>query len=242
MVTFEGTQGWEANFRLSWEILENDIKDTEGIKSTIKTNEIGSKFLTGFSLVIPPSSYEEARIIAIEKGNRVADYLSSIHNLSVEAYLTNITEIKSQGEIKKGYATLEVSASLHKPVDLDFANIKKFLACNDPKVLRQLAHYSKGLKYSRDPITQFREFYLMLEDEYGKKHPNLQKYSYIRHAIMHAKLDPKHEQKLLDQIGTSYIDPSSPEAIEFVKEKLPDLANEATQIVTKIQRTLDISP
>jgi hypothetical protein len=70
---------------------------------------VGSKFLTRFSLSIPLSSAEEALIIAVEKGNRVADYLGSIHSLPVQAYLSSITEIKPKGEVKTGIASLNVS-------------------------------------------------------------------------------------------------------------------------------------
>lgn len=59
-----------------------------------------SKFLTRFSLSIALSSAEEALIIAVEKGNKVADYSGSIHSLPVQAYLSNITEIKPKGEVK----------------------------------------------------------------------------------------------------------------------------------------------
>lgn len=65
---------WNANFKLDWDILEYSIKDCDGIISNVKTNELGNIFLSGFSLVIPPVSAEEALIIAVEKGNRVADY------------------------------------------------------------------------------------------------------------------------------------------------------------------------
>ncbi len=125
MTIIEGSLGWNANFNLSWDILENSIKDTDGIISNVRTNELGSKFLTGFSLSIPQSSAEEALIIAIEKGNRVADYLSSIHRLPVQAYLLNITEIRPKGEAKTGIVTCKMSGNVHHPVDLDFADIKK---------------------------------------------------------------------------------------------------------------------
>ncbi len=125
MTIIEGSLGWNANFNLSWDILENSIKDTDGIISNVRTNELGSKFLTGFSLSIPQSSAEEALIIAIEKGNRVADYLSSIHRLPVQAYLLNITEIRPKGEAKTGIVTCKMSGNVHQPVDLDFADIKK---------------------------------------------------------------------------------------------------------------------
>ena len=235
MTTTEGSLGWNANFKLSWDILENSIKDIDGIISEIRRNELGSKFLTGFTLYIPPSNAEEALIIAVEKGNRVADYLGSIHCLPVQAYLSNITEIKPKGEVKAGIARLMASANIHQPVDLDFANIKNLLTCDDSKILRQLAHYNFGLRYSHDPINQFREFYLVLEDEYGKEDPYLKKYSYIRHALNHPELNAKEVKiKLLGEIGSNHIDPSSPEAQKFVEDKLQSLKQDANKIILKI--------
>jgi hypothetical protein len=235
----EGSLGWNANFNLSWDILEYSIKDTDGIISNVRTNELGSKFLTGFSLSIPQSSAEEALIIAVEKGNRVADYLSSIHRLPVQAYLLNITEIRPKGEAKTGIATVKMSGNVHQPVDLDFANIKKLLACSNRKILRQLAHYNMGLRCSSDPINQFREFYLVLEDTYDKGHSHLKKYSYIRHALNHPELDyPQFASKLLHEIGVAHIDPSSPKAKELVEQNLRDLKHDAAKIISDILKTI----
>jgi len=235
MTTTEGSLGWNANFKLSWDILENSIKDVDGIISEIRTNELGSKILTGFTLHIPPIDAEEALIIAVEKGNRVADYLGSIHCLPVQAYLSNITEIKPKGEVKAGIARLMVSANIHQPMDLDFANIKNLLACDDSKILRQLAHYNFGLRYSHDPINQFREFYLVLEDEYGKRDPYLKKYSYIRHALNHPELsNEEFKIKLLGEIGSYHIDPSSPEAQKLVEDNLQSLKQDANRIILKV--------
>jgi hypothetical protein len=235
----EGALGWDANFKLDWDILEYSVKDTDGIKGVVRTNELGSTFLTGFSLSIRPSSAEEALAIAVEKGNRVADYLGSIHNLPVRAFLLSITEIKPEGEVKTGITPLISSANLHKPVDLDFANIKSLLTCENPKVLRLLAHFNFGLKCSSDSINQFREFYLIMEDTYGKKHPYLRKYSYIRHALNHPELDiDKFAQKLLCEIGASHLDPSSSDAQNLVKKNLHSLKNDARQIIENLMETI----
>jgi hypothetical protein len=216
----EGSMGWVANFELSWKISEYSIKDVPGIKSDIWKNEAGNIFLKGFSLQIPPSSREEATIIALEKGNRISDYLTSIHRLPVEAYLHNITEIRPEGQAKHGYATLQASANVHQPVHLDFANIEKLVGCGDTKVLRQLAHYRMGLRYSSDPINQLREYYLILEDEYGKDHSLLIPYRYVRNALCHPELNMSNQiKKLLADIGESSLDPSSPRAVELIKTK-----------------------
>ena len=234
-----GALGWNANFKLSWDILEYNIKDADGIKSNVKTDESGNTFLTGFSLSIPQSSAEEALIIATEKGNRVADYLGSIHSLPVQTFLLGITEIRPEGEVRTGILQTSVSTNIHQPVNLDFADIRELLACSDPKVLRQLAHYNFGLRYSSDPINQFREFYLVLEDEYGKNHEKLNKYKYIRHALNHPELANKEFAKLLlADIGSSHLDPSSPAAKDLVQKILMDLKQETRQAITDILKTV----
>lgn len=230
-----GSMGWVANFELSWRILEYSIKDVTGITSDIWKNELGTIFLKGFSLQIPPSIAEEALIIALEKGNRVANYLSSIHLLPVEAYLQNITEIKPEGEVKTGIAQITGNGNIHQPVDLDFGSVKKMLDCNDPKALRQLAHYSMGLRYSSDPINQLREFYLVLEDEYGKDYSLLISYRYVRNALCHPELDKSNQiKKLLVDIGEKSLDPSSPKAMELIKTKVQPLKKEAETVVGNI--------
>jgi hypothetical protein len=149
--------------------------------------------------------------------------------------LSNITEIKPKGEAKAGIARLMASANIHQPMDLDFANIKNLLACDDSKILRQLAHYNFGLRYAHDPINQFREFYLVLEDEYGKRDPYLKKYSYIRHALSHPELNNEELKiKLLGEIGSHHIDPSSPESQKLVEDNLQSLKQDANRIILKI--------
>jgi hypothetical protein len=231
----EGSMGWLANFELSWKIAEYSIKDVPGITSRIWKNEAGDIFLQGFSLQILPSSREEATIIALEKGNRISDYLTSIHRLPVEAYLQSITEIRPKGEVKQGYATLQMSTNIHQPVHLDFTNIEKLIGCGDTKALRQLAHYRMGLRYSSDPINQLREFYLILEDEYGKDHSLLIPYRYVRNALCHPELDLSNQtKKLLVDIGEPSLDPSSPRAVELIKTKVQPLKKEAEKVIGSI--------
>jgi len=235
----EGSMGWTARFELSWEINEDSVNDVPGITSEVRISDSGSVFLKGFNLQIPPSSKEEAVIIALEKSNRISDYLSSIHRLPVEAYLLSITEIGSAGEAKAGYAELKTGAAIHKSVNLDWADIKKVIESGDTKLLRQLAHYRAGLRYSQDPINQLREFYLVLEDEYGKDHPSLVPYRYVRNALCHPELSVGNQiKKLLNDIGETSIDPSSQAALDLVKMKVEPLKKEAEFVVAKIIKSL----
>lgn len=239
-----GSMGWVARFEFSWRISEYSIKDVEGITSDIWENEAGGIFLKGFSLQILPSGREEARISALEKGNRISDYLTSIHRRPVEAYLIQITEIRPAGEVKQGEALSGVSAGVHQPVHLDFANIENLIGCGDTKALRQLAHYRMGLRYALDPINQLREFYLILEDEYGKDHMLLVPYRYVRNALCHPELRDLSNQikKLLEDIGEKSLDPSSPKAMELIQTKVQPIKREAEKVIENILKIYGIDP
>jgi hypothetical protein len=65
---------------------------------------------------------------------------------------------------KMGIAASRFHAIIHNPVDLDFSLIRDVLEGRDEKLLRQLGHYSLGLK-SADVISKYREFYQVIEDE-----------------------------------------------------------------------------
>lgn len=200
----------------------------------IRTDEHGTKFFTGFSMTIPPSGEKEAIDIAKGKGNRVADYLGSIHDLPVQACLYSITEIRPKGEFKTGIAMSKFHGNAHRPVDLDLSNVKNFLMA-DEKILRQVAHYNSGLR-SSDPIKQFDEFYLVLEDKYGNHSQYLEKYKFLRDASVHPELDKGKEskQQLLNEIGTPYLDPSSPEAQKLIEKNLINLKQDAAKIIRNI--------
>lgn len=241
MTTREGSQGWKANFRLSRDILVNSITDTDGIRSNVRTDDHGNKFLMGFTLSIPPESSEQALIIAKEKGNKVADWLSCIHNLPVEAFLLDMTETRPHGMVRVLLNGLNFGCGFHEPksIDLDFIGIERLFENNDVKALRQIAHYRVGLRYSSDPINQFREFYLVIEDQYDKNDPLLRQYNYVRHALNHPDLNyPSFAKQLLSDLKVNYIDPSSPEAKRLVEDKLRSLKQEATLIITGILGTI----
>ena len=80
---------------------------------------------------------------------------------------------------------------------------------------------------------------MVLEDEYGKGNLYLNKYKHIRHALNHPELDTdKFKQKLLNELGSYHIDPSSPKAKELVERNLLDLKHDATQIIEEILKTI----
>jgi hypothetical protein len=120
--------------------------------------------LKGFNLIIPATNEADARILAEGKANRIFDYLSWIHNRSISGYFSGMTEIRPAGEVKRGIAFSKFHGIVHNPVDLDFSLIFDVLEGRDEKLLRQLGHYSLGLK-AADIISKYREFYQVIEDE-----------------------------------------------------------------------------
>jgi len=155
--------GWEVRFTFDVPISEKSIKEIDGIEFLTDVHPLGIE-LKGFNLIIPAINEADARILAEGKANRIFDYLSWIHNRSISGYFSGMTEIRPAGEVKRGIATLAISAIIHNPVDLDFSLILDVLEGRDEKLLRQLGHYSLGLK-AADIISKYREFYQVIEDE-----------------------------------------------------------------------------
>ncbi|HUS74508.1 MAG TPA: hypothetical protein VMY43_00730 [Methanothrix sp.] len=155
--------GWEVRFTLDVPISERSIKEIDGIKFETEVHSLGIE-LKGFKIIIPATNEADARILAEGKANRIFDYLSWIHNRSISGYFSGMTEIRPAGDVKRGIASFSVSAIIHNPVDLDFSLILDVLEGRDEKLLRQLGHYSLGLK-AADIISKYREFYQVIEDE-----------------------------------------------------------------------------
>jgi hypothetical protein len=160
------SSGWEVRFTLDFPISEKSIKEIEGVRFDTATHPLGVE-LRGFTIIIPAAKEAEARILAEGKANRIFDYMSWIHNRSINGYFSGMTEIKHSGEAKIGIAYFGVDAIIHNPVDLDFSLILDILEGRDERLLRQLGHYALGLK-AVDIVSKYREFYQVIEDEQEK--------------------------------------------------------------------------
>ena len=178
MNSYEGCR-WKAVFSFSSPFLEKSIKTKiEGIEFEIEFDtekvEEGTIF-KGFSIFTPILTRKKASDCVREKANRIFDYISAIHNYPIEGYLSSMVEVKPEGEVKKGYVEFSSDAILHKPEALDFNedSFKSILQNTDEKLMRQLAHFRRGLK-TEDVITKIREFYLICEDQHPEKHHFLQ--------------------------------------------------------------------
>ena len=229
---------WEAVFGFCSPIGEKSIAKIEGIEFEIEfdTEKVGEGIiLKGFSIITPSLAKQEAALFVWEKANRIFDYLSAIHNYSIEGDLSNMVEVKPEGEVKTGYLETTVGVTIHKPEALDFNkdSIKRVLQNNDEKLVRQLSHFRRGLK-TDDVITKIREFYLISEDEYPPEHPFRKKYKYVRHLQSHAKMDRKNSiKKAKDQLGKNYMDPSDPKAMGAIKRDSKIIEKEAREIINR---------
>ena len=228
---------WEAVFSFSSPFLEKSMKTKiEGIVFEIEFDtekvEEGTIF-KGFSIFTPILTRKKASDFVRKKANRIFDYISAIHNYSIEGYLSHMVEVKPEGELKTVYKEFQVDAILHKPEALDFNedSFKSILLNNDEKLVRQLAHFRRGLK-TEDVITKIREFYLICEDEYPKKHHFLEEYKYVRHLLSHAEMIFNNSIiKAKNLLGKKYMDPSDPRDMKAIKGDSKIIESEARKII-----------
>ncbi|MFZ3170299.1 MAG: hypothetical protein WA130_22020 [Candidatus Methanoperedens sp.] len=237
---------WEAIFNFPSNILEKSITATEGVDFKIEFNvekvENGIIF-KGFSIITPILTRQEAVNYVQEKANRIFDYMSAIHNRSIEGYLSNMISIKPKGEVRTGLKILTAEYVLHKPEDLDFNEefIKNVLRNKNEKLMRQLSRCRRGLK-TDDVITKIREFYQIIEDEYPLGHPFLKKYLYVRNLQSHPTLEnPSSKTPAEERLEKNYIDPSNPKDMEAMKTDSKIIEIEAKRIIDS-KLTKYISP
>ena len=229
---------WEAVFGFCPPIGEKSIAKIEGIKFEIEfdTEKVGEGIiLKGFSIITPTLAKQEASLFVWEKANRIFDYLSAIHNYSIEGYLSKMVEVQPEGEVKTGYVESTVGLTIRESEALDFNkdSIKRVLQNNDEKLVRQLSHFRRGLE-TDDVITEIREFYLICEDEYPPEHPFIKKYKYARNLQSHAKMDRKNSiKKAKDQLEKNYMDPSDPKAMEAIKRDSKIIEKDARGIINR---------
>ena len=240
---------WDAMFLFKSPLVEKSIKGTTDIKFEIVQN--GSKIIsTGFMVSTSEPDKDCALAAILEKANRVLDYLTAKHHVPIRCSLNNWGEVKPPGEVKEREASYKMGSAIFKEGFLNFLSIKPILENNletkDIQLMRQLSHYRRGLENfvetPTDVITQIREFYMILEDEYtGTSSTILPKYSYIRHFLSH------HEMKELDKKGKTlkaymralarfrqpYADYSKPELMGKIKEDLPSIKEEAEKIIDR---------
>jgi len=238
------SSGWEVRFTLGVPVSERSITEIDGIRFDIEADHFGVE-LKGFTINISALNEANARVIAEGKANRIFDYLSWIHNRSISGYFSGMTEIRPGGVAKMGIATLSIGAIIHNPVDLDFSLIRDVLEGRDEKLLRQLGHYSLGLK-SADVISKYREFYQVIEDEKNaggnsdaKPLESIEDIDgetikrVIRNLLSHPILSKNktHATIATTLLGRPYLDLSSPNDKQLVEANLTAIKEEAQKIL-----------
>lgn len=236
--------GWEVKYKLTAPISEKSIKEIEGIRFDIASHSNGVE-LKGFKIFIPVTNEREARILAEGKANRIFDYLSWIHNRPITGDFYGMTEIRPTGEARIGIATISTSAIIHNPVDLDFSLIRDILEGRDEKLLRQLGHYSMGLK-AIDVVSKYREFYQVIEDELeGIDTSGIQPLENIecidgeivkkvvRNLSSHPVLskNKRHASIAMALLGRPYLDMSNPYDKKLIDENLKLVKEEAQRFI-----------
>lgn len=226
---------WEGVFRFPSPILEKSIPNAEGFEfglefDTEKVEEGIS--LKGFSIITPILTKKEAEDFAQENANRIFDYLSAIHNYPIECDLSNMVELKPEGEVKTGYKKSSVGSTIHTPEDLDF-NKDSFKVLTTKKLARQLSHFRRGLK-TDDDIEKIREFYLICEDEYLPGHQFLEDVKHVRTLLSHPELNRLgYVAKAKILVGKNYFDPSDPGDMAAIKGYSNKTEKEAREIIKR---------
>lgn len=227
-----GKSKWEVVFNFSSPILEKSISDFEDfILDTEKVDE-GIHF-KGFSIITNALTIQEAFFYAQGKANRFFDYLSAVHKYPVECHMSTMIEVKPKGEVRTGFAFVTGKCVIHRPEILDFSkdNAKKILQNSDDKLVRQFSHYRRALK-TDDIIEKIREYWLIIEDEYGKNHPFILNHLYIRHLVNHTELTrPNHENKAKNLLNKNYLDTSNPQDLDIIKNDFMLIQKEAKEII-----------
>jgi len=166
--------------------------------------------------------------------NRCTDILSFISGYGVSCVLRQMNEINGEdGTAKTGIVPISFDAALAKPEEVDLTKpaFLRVIEEKDEKLARQLSHFRLGIS-SSNIIEQIREYYQIIEDEYGQDDPRLVKYKWVRDLLMHAKLDHKKAiAEALKIVGKPYFDPSAPKDISALSTHLIDIKTKARHII-----------
>lgn len=217
---------WKAIFELNNPVKINSVKNTGDIKFILEEDKIIEMEIT-----TPIMDQDNAVLYVKMMCNRVLDVIASLSGINAEAFYRGMTEI-TDNPIKRVHAAIKVTSTLIRLIDLDLTteNIRNILQNKDSKLVRQVAHYRRGL-LSEDIVEKIREFYLVLEDE---NQDIADKYKYIRHVVSHPKVDhQKSKEEAIKLLGKPYFDPSSEKDINILKNEMEKLQIEARNILMK---------
>lgn len=228
--------GWNALFVFRKPLEELSFKETANIKFQIE--ELNGKIIiNSFIIYTPVMSKEDAIIYVNERANRVLDYMTALHNIPIECNFNNIGTTVKPGECSTREAYLGINANVIKKTVINFESIRPIMenkmGASELQLMRQLSHFRRGLEAKDDIVTQIREFFMVVEDEYAD-HDNSfdDKYSYIRHFVCHSELDLEDaKKKAMRAFRKTYFDPSDPQTVKRLEKDLKGIKEEAFRIL-----------
>ncbi len=187
---------WEMNYSLNDTLIERSIVGFEKIDDIEFVISEDGYQLEGFRIHVNALTEDDAKTVAQLQANIIFDYLTGIHGYPIKGHLDNFIKPDGRRTVEK-YITIRWDT--YTSEDIDLSSIEDILNGEDIRLMRQLSHYRAGLSASKDLVTQVREFYMIVEDEYGdethEKHDFIDKYKYVRALVSHAQID---DQETID--------------------------------------------
>jgi hypothetical protein len=225
---------WKAKFNVHPEkIIVSRVVNLPNVTLITEIEGENTKVIS-IEITTPNLPFVDAVNYSKVLANRCVDIMSFIVGYGVSCFLNQINEISNEtGKSKTGMIFLTGGAFIAKPVEIDItkSSFTAILQNTDAKLTRQLAHYRRGIS-SQDVIEQIREFYLVLEDEYGKNSPRLQPIAYIRHLVSHPELNSASAKRdAITLLGKTYLDPSAPNDLSTLRQQLENIKNEAKCVI-----------
>jgi len=138
-------------------------------------------------------------------------------------------QIYPPSPVKQGQISSNMSADIHKPIDMP---VQEDILRQDDSTIKQLHFYNRSVK-AQDVIQKIRDLYQVLEEEErrdGYKVPDDMKFT--RDAVSHPACDSsKIKEFLRKNIGSETIDITNPDHISFLNAKLEEIRYEAKRII-----------
>lgn len=224
---------WKVIFITTPKVVVSKVLNLPNVTLVTESDERNTS-ITSIEITTPDLSFVDAINYSQLMANRCADILSFISGYGVVCSLKQINEIGGDiGTPKMGAVMFTADALFVKPTEVNLTR-PAFLGVikeKDEKLARQLSHLRRGIS-SSDLIEQIREFYQIIEDEYGENDHRTEQYKYVRHLVNHAELTrAKSKEEAIRILGKPYLDPSQPSDISVLSHHLASLKKDAFDII-----------
>jgi hypothetical protein len=225
---------WKARFNLHRNgVIVSRVTDLSPDVTLVTQSDGCNTHVVSIEIVTPGLSLLDAIDRSQLIANRCADVLSFISGFGVTCSLGQINEINGELGITEGGVMSSATADLAKPEEVDLTKpaFQRVMQEKDAKLALQLSHFRRGLS-SSDVIDQIKEFYQVIEGEYGKNDPRFDRYRYVRNLVSHPELnDPNVKNTAIALVGKTYLDPSEPQDLSALMTDLKNIKTEARNII-----------